>query len=101
MTTAPVTPAQPPLGPLPPPTDSECFADQVRVRGEPLTALEIQVAGCNELIKDFKSQLEGLQGEEGVEEGPRDFAFAIPPMILAAVFSQNSKSQQKGVFGEK
>ena len=25
----------------------------------------------------------------------------IPPMILAAVFSQNSKSQQKGVFREK
>ena len=33
-TTAPVTPAQPILGPLPPPTDSDCFADQVRAQGE-------------------------------------------------------------------
>ena len=77
MTTAPVTPAQPPLGPVPPPIDSDCFADQVRAQGERLTALENQVAGCDELIKEFKSQLEGLQGEEGVEEGPRDDAFAI------------------------
>ena len=77
MTTAPVAPAQPPLGPMPPPTDSDCFADQVRAQGERLTALDNQVAGCNELIKEFKSQLEGLQGEEGVEEGPRDGAFAI------------------------
>ena len=26
MTSAPVTPAQPPLGPMPPATDSDCFA---------------------------------------------------------------------------
>ena len=78
MTTAPVTPAQPPLGPVPPPpTDSDCFADQVRAGGERLTALQNQVAGCNELIKECKSQLEGLRSEEGVEAGPRDGAFAI------------------------
>ena len=71
MTTAPVTPAQPPLGPVPPPTDSDCFADQVRAQGERLTALENHVVGSNELIKEFNSHLEGLQGEEGVEEGPR------------------------------
>ena len=67
MMTAPMTPAQPPLGPLPPPTDFDCFANQVRAQGERLTALENQVAGGNELIMEFKSQLEGLQGELGVE----------------------------------
>ena len=77
MTTVPVTPAQPPLGPVPPSTDSDCFADQVRAQGERLTALENWVAGCNELIKEFKSQLQGRQGEKGVEEGPRDGALAI------------------------
>ena len=75
MTTAPVTPAQPPSGPMPPPTDSDCFADQVRTQGERLTVLENQVAGCNELIMEFKSQLDGLQGEEGVEKMPRGGAF--------------------------
>ena len=77
MTTVPVTPAQPPLGPVPPPPDSDCFADQVRAQGERLTALQNQVAGCNELIMEFKSRLEGLQGEEGVEEAPREGDFAI------------------------
>ena len=77
MTTAPVTPAQPPFGPAPPCTDSDCFADQVRAQGERLTTLQNQVAGCNELIMQFKSQLEGLQGQEGVEEGPQEGAFAI------------------------
>ena len=77
MTTAPMTPAQPPLGPVPPPQDSDCFADQVRAQGERLTALENQVAGCNQLIMEFNSQLEGLQGKEGVEEGPREGDVAI------------------------
>ena len=71
MMTVPVTLAQPPLGPVPPPEDSDCFADQVRAQEECLTTLENQVACCNELIMEFKSQLEGLQCEEGVEEGPQ------------------------------
>ena len=62
MTTARVTPAQPPMGLVPPPKDSDCFADQVRAEGKRLTALENQVAGCNELKMEFKSQREGLQG---------------------------------------
>ena len=77
MTIAPVTPAQPPMGPLPPPPPTDCFAYHVRAQGERLTALENQVAGCYEVIMEFKSQLEGLQGEEGVEEGFREGDFAI------------------------
>ena len=58
-------------------TDSHCFADQFRGQGERLTALENQIAGCNELVMEFRSQLKGLQGEEVVDEGPREAKFAI------------------------
>ena len=70
MTTTPVTPAQPPVGPVPPPTHSDCFADQVRAPGERLTALENQVAGCNELRKEFNSQLEGCRVRRVLKKGP-------------------------------
>ena len=70
MTTAPVTPAQPPLEPVPDPTDCDWFADQVRAQRERLTTLVNQVADCNELMMDFQSWLEGQEDEEGVEEGP-------------------------------
>ena len=83
MTTALVTPAQPPLGPVPPPTDSHCFADLVSAQGERLTALKNQVAGCNEFIKEFKASLRGCRVGRLLKKGPETVPLPfMGPIIL-------------------
>ena len=83
MTRAPAMPPHPPLGPMPPSANSYCLADHIRAQGERRAALHNQVTVCHELIMDFKSQVEGLQGGEGVLKGPETMILQLMgPMIV-------------------